>query len=235
MNLRKLSLTFLIITLGAASAYAKKQPKYEQAHQLTPEQAQLVERAVQREKVLIKNIQLRTPLVETYIQNTRPDTKLYLVPTEDQYMLSRVDFSKTFNDKAYQPRGVEKKGFFKNSLASITGLTKALHLDTRFTYNPTGFMQMMISSIRRASTSSTTCSAMCAANSWAPSAPGSTTFIPRSAEWAAFTAASGLKTRMATSSVSTAPTLAPAPKTIPATTSTSIAGVSTCSPASGCP
>jgi hypothetical protein len=143
MNLRKLSLTFLIITLGAASAYAKKQPKYEQAHQLTPEQAQLVERAVQREKVLIKNIQLRTPLVETYIQNTRPDTKLYLVPTEDQYMLSRVDFSKTFNDKAYQPRGVEKKGFFKNSLASITGLTKALHLDTRFTYNPTGFMQMM--------------------------------------------------------------------------------------------
>jgi hypothetical protein len=93
--------------------------------------------------VLIKNIQLRTPLVETYIQNTRPDTKLYMVPTEDEYMLSRVDFSKTFSDKAYQPRGVEKKGFFKNSFAAMTGLTKALHLDTRFTYNPTGFMQMM--------------------------------------------------------------------------------------------
>ena len=144
MTFRKLSLTFLILTLGAASAYAKKEPKYEQAHQLTPEQAQLVERAVAREKVLIKNIQLRTPLVETYIQTTRPDIKLYQVPTEDQYMLSRVDFAKTsFGDKAYEPRGAERKGFFKNSLASITGLSKALHLDTRFTYNPVGFMEMM--------------------------------------------------------------------------------------------
>jgi len=36
MTFRKISLTFLIITLGAACAYAKKEPKYEQAHQLTP-------------------------------------------------------------------------------------------------------------------------------------------------------------------------------------------------------
>jgi hypothetical protein len=144
MRFRKLLLTFLIMTLGAACAYAKKAPKYEQAHQLTPEQAALVDRAVAREKVLIKNIQLRTPLVETYIQTTRPDVKLYMVPTEDEYMLSRVDFAKTsFGDKSYTPRGAEKHGFFKNSLASITGLSKALHLDTRFTYNPVGFMEMM--------------------------------------------------------------------------------------------
>jgi hypothetical protein len=48
MTLRKIPLTFLIITLGVASAHAKKQPKYEQAHQLTAEQAALVERAVAR-------------------------------------------------------------------------------------------------------------------------------------------------------------------------------------------
>jgi len=143
MRLRKLLLTFLLMTLGAACAYAKKQPRYEQAHQLTPEQAALVDRAVAREKVLIQNIKLRTPLVETYIQNTRPDVKLYMVPTEDEYMLSRVDFAKTFGDKTYQPRGSEKHGFFKNSFAAISGLTKALHLDTRFTYNPVGFMEMM--------------------------------------------------------------------------------------------
>jgi hypothetical protein len=144
MNLRKLSLTFLMITLGATCASAKKQPRYEPAHQLTPEQAALVDKAVAREKVLINNIKLRAPLVETYIQNTRPDPKLYEVPVDDEYMLSRVDFSKTsFGDKSYQPRGEEKHGFFKGSLSAITGLTKALHLDTRFTYNPTGFMQMM--------------------------------------------------------------------------------------------
>src|SRR5271168_2602564 len=101
MNFRKSLLPFLLITLGAACAYAKKQPKYEQAHQLTPEQAALVDKAIAQEKVLIKNIQQRTPLVETYIQNTKPDLKLYQVPIEDQYTLSRVDFGKTFVDKTY--------------------------------------------------------------------------------------------------------------------------------------
>jgi hypothetical protein len=142
MTFRKIPLTFLVLTLGVTCAYAKKQPKYEQAHQLTPEQAALVERAIAREKVLIKNIQQRTPLVETYIQDTRPDVKLYEVPVDDQYMLSRVDFGKGFFDKSYQPRNEAKHGFFKGSLASITGLTKALGLE-KFTYSNTGFMQMM--------------------------------------------------------------------------------------------
>ena len=142
MTFRKISLTFLIITLGVSCAYAKKGPKYEQAHQLTPEQAALVERAIAQEKVLIKNIQQRTPLVETYIQNTRPDVHLYQVPVDDQYILSRVDFGRGFFDKTYQPRAGAKHGFFKGSFSAITGLSKALGLE-RFTYNPTGFMQMM--------------------------------------------------------------------------------------------
>src|SRR5579863_2039708 len=142
MTFRKLSLTFLIITVGTACAYAKKEPKYEQAHQLTPEQASLVERAVGREKVLIKNIQQRTPLVETYIQDTRPDVKLLEVPVDDQYILSRVDFGKGFTDKAYEPRAAGKRSFFKGSFAAMTGLSKALGLE-KFTYNPNGFMQMM--------------------------------------------------------------------------------------------
>jgi hypothetical protein len=143
MTFRKIPLTFLMMTLMVSSAYAKKQPKYEQAHQLTPEQAALVERAIAREKVLIKNIQQRTPLVETYIQNTKPDIKLYQVPVQDEYMLSRVDFGKGFFDKAYTPRTQNKKGFFKGSISSILNLSKALKLDTRFTYNPLGFTEMM--------------------------------------------------------------------------------------------
>ena len=154
MTLRTLPLITLCLLLAAGTAEAKKQPKYEQGHQLSAEQAALVERAVAREKVLIKNIQQRTPLVETYIQDTRPDVKLYQVPVSDSYTLSRVDFGKAFFDKTYEPRSAEaraqgqgeKKGghfsFFKGSLASITGLTKILGLE-RFTYSPTGFMQMM--------------------------------------------------------------------------------------------
>lgn len=139
----KLPLTFLLFfTMAAGSAYAKRVPKYEPTRALTPEQAALVQRAIAREKVLIKEIQQRTPLVETYIQDTRPDVRLYEVPVDDHYMLSRVDFSKTFVDKSYEPRAEAKHGWFKGSLASITGLTKALGLE-KFTYSPTGFMQMM--------------------------------------------------------------------------------------------
>jgi hypothetical protein len=144
MIFRKIPLSLLILTLGASCAYAKKVPQYEQAHQLTPDQAALVQKAIGQEKVVIKEIQQRTPLVETYIQDTRPDVKLYEVPIGDQYTLSRVDFGKGFFDKTYVPRDTNAKhGFFKGSMAAITGLTKALGLDSHFTYNPTGFMQMM--------------------------------------------------------------------------------------------
>jgi hypothetical protein len=143
MTFRKIALTFLMITVGTASAYAKKEPKYEAVRPLTPEQSALVDKAISQEKVLIQAIRKRTPLVETYIQNTKPDLKLYMVPVEDQYMLSRVDFAKGFVDKSFTDRAVKSnKGFFKGSLDAMLGLSKALGLE-KFTYNPNGFMQMM--------------------------------------------------------------------------------------------
>ncbi|MGH9599611.1 MAG: M48 family metalloprotease, partial [Terracidiphilus sp.] len=142
MNFRKIPLTFLIVLLGASCAYAKRMPKYEQMRQLTPEQSAMVNRAIAQEKVVIKNIRLRTPLVETYIQDTRPDVKLYEVPVDDYYVLSRVDFGKGFFDQTYDPRQDAKRGFFHGSLAAMTGLSKMLGLE-KFTYNPNGFMEMM--------------------------------------------------------------------------------------------
>lgn len=142
MTFRKIPITLLMMTLGVSCAFAKKLPKYEQMRQLTPEQAALVNRAIAQEKVIIKNIQQRTPLVETYIQDTRPDVKLYEVPVDDYYVLSRVDFGKGFFDKTYDPRQDAKRGFFKGSLDAMSGLSKLLGLE-KFTYNPNGFMQMM--------------------------------------------------------------------------------------------
>jgi hypothetical protein len=145
MMFRKIALASLMMT-AALSAYAKKEPKYEAVRPLTPEQSALVDKAIGQEKVLIQAIRKRTPLVETYIQNTKPDVKLYMVPVEDQYMLSRVDFAKGFVDKGFSDRTVKQekgaKGFFKGSLDAMLGLSKALGLE-KFTYNPNGFMQMM--------------------------------------------------------------------------------------------
>jgi hypothetical protein len=142
MKFWKTSLTFLMITLSMNVAFAKKEPKYEKAHQLTPEQAALVEKAIAREKVIIKSIQQRTPLVETYIQEMRPDDKLFQVPTSDTYMLNRVDFRKTFTDKPYSARSEKSHGFFKGSIAAFSNIGKALHLDKE-TFNDNGFTQMM--------------------------------------------------------------------------------------------
>lgn len=144
MLLRKMPTAFLILFItSAAFANARGVPRFEKTRPLTAEQAALVQKAIAREKVLIQEIRQRTPLVETYIQDTRPDVKLYDVPVDDQYMLSRVDFGKTFFDKSYTPRaGQTKQSWFMGSLAAITGLSKALGLE-RFTYQPNGFMEMM--------------------------------------------------------------------------------------------
>ena len=51
MRLGKICPAILLLILAAMPALAKKEPKFEQAHQLTPEQAALVQRAIAREKI----------------------------------------------------------------------------------------------------------------------------------------------------------------------------------------
>lgn len=133
----------LWLASAAICARAEAHAATDQTLSLSPEQAALVDRAMDREKALIKNIQLRTPLVETYIQTTHPESNPDLVPSDDVYMLSRVDFSKTFTSRVYEPRGTARHGRLKGSAEAISGLSKALRLDSRFLYNPTGFMEMM--------------------------------------------------------------------------------------------
>jgi hypothetical protein len=142
MMIRKIAFALLMIVLCSDLALAKKDSKYPKAHQLTPEQSALIQKAIAREKILIKNIQQRTPLVETYIQELRPDDKLHQVPAHDTYMLSRVDFRKTFKDKPYADPQAASRGFFKDSLAALANISKALHLDKE-TFLRDGFTQMM--------------------------------------------------------------------------------------------
>ncbi len=109
-----------------------------------------MQKAIAQEKVLIKSIQERTPLVETYIQDTRPDPKLYEVPVDDQYTLSRVDFGKGFFDKTYEPRGSSKNGLLQGLAGSHhradegAGVGQAIHLQSDRLHaddvlDPTGF------------------------------------------------------------------------------------------------
>jgi hypothetical protein len=139
-TLRNVWVAALLLSLGALSAEAKK-PKTAPLVPLTPEQTALIDRASAREKVIVKELQKRVPLVQTYIQNIKADPVLLSVPSSDTYMLSRVDFGKTFQTEGYEEKTV-KKGFFKGSLGALSNITKALHLSGD-EYSSVGFMDMM--------------------------------------------------------------------------------------------
>lgn len=137
MSFRKLWMTGLTVSLGVLAVQAKT-AKFAPPVPLTPAQTALIQKAIAQEKETVKAIQQHTPVVQTYIQNMRPDPKLYSVPDSDQYMLGRVDFGKTFSSKGYDAK-TSSHGFFKGSLKFMGGLTKAFDIS----YSPTGFMDMM--------------------------------------------------------------------------------------------
>ena len=136
-------------TAGAAIIFGKKKEKpddYMTGRKLTPAQNALIDKAIVREKEVIKVVKERAPLVETYIQNMRPDPVLLQVPESDQHFLARVDFGKVINDDLYKPNKGDfggkksKLSFFKNSLGALGGISGSLHL----TFHESGFVQMIL-------------------------------------------------------------------------------------------
>lgn len=145
MLFRKAPLFLLAVLLLPAISHAKGREHRLHPIPLTPEQQQVLSQAMYNEGVLVRTVQDHTPLVETYIQETRPDEKLYAVPVSDSYMLNRVDFDRDFFDVNYAPRGEHQQSRLHAASASaLAGITHALHLDTSFALRPLAFTEMML-------------------------------------------------------------------------------------------
>src|SRR6201996_2830405 len=134
---------------GASLLHGKKKQDTDLSTSRKPTAAQnaLIDKAIAREKVVVKTIKERAPLVETYIQNMKPDPLLGQVPDSDQHFLSRVDFKSVINDQTYainkdtsQGSGSSKMGFFKHSLSAVGSLGGSLHLS----FHEAGFVQMLL-------------------------------------------------------------------------------------------
>ena len=54
----------------------------------------VVDRIVAQEKAEMQMLHQYSPLVETYIQNMRPDNELGQAPVSDQHFLGRVEFGR---------------------------------------------------------------------------------------------------------------------------------------------
>ena len=117
------------------------------ARKLTAAQNALIDKAIAREKVVVKTVKERSPIVETYIQTMKPDPVMGQIPESDEHHLARVDFNKIIGDEAYavnkstsEGTGASKLGFFKSSLSYITSLGGSLHLN----FHESGFVQMVL-------------------------------------------------------------------------------------------
>ena len=112
---------------------------------LTPAQSALIDKAVLREKEVIKVVKERAPVVETYIQNMKPDPVMRQVPDSDEHFLGRVEFGKVIGDEVYKenPKGAENKGhfgFLKGSGSFLGSLGGSLHLQ----FHEAGFVSMLL-------------------------------------------------------------------------------------------
>lgn len=134
---------------GAALLHGKKKKDDDLSTSRKPSPAQnaLIDKAIAREKVVVKTVKDRAPLVETYIQNMKPDPLLGQVPESDQHFLGRVEFNKIIGDETYavnkdtsQGGNSGKGGFFKHSVSFLGGLGGSLHLN----FHEAGFVQMLL-------------------------------------------------------------------------------------------
>ena len=132
---------------AAAVIFGKKKVQQDTmpGRKLTPAQSALVDKAIGREKEVIKAVKERTPLVETYIQTMKPDPVLFQVPDSDQHFLARVNFGKVINDDPYKENKgnfAAKKGKmgFLGSLKALGGISGSL----RLTFHDSGFVQMIL-------------------------------------------------------------------------------------------
>lgn len=140
MSFRKNLTLGLALVMSVTAAHAKKTHRqYATTVPLTPQQVALVQKAIEREHATIKMIQKSTPVVQTYIQNMRPDPKLYAVPVSDEYSIARVGFGRAFAANNYDERAGAHHGFFRGSAKYLSDLTRSFHLS----YSQTGFMDMM--------------------------------------------------------------------------------------------
>jgi len=144
-----LTLALLVTAFSAQAMFAgpllgrKKATQDLPATKLTASQSQLIDKAVAREKVVIKTIKERAPLVETYIQNMKADNVVGQAPESDQHFLGRVEFDRIIGGNEYETNRSNsggKFGFFKHSTSFVTGLGSSLHLN----FSEVGFVQMLL-------------------------------------------------------------------------------------------
>jgi len=97
---------------------------------------QAIDRIIAREHDEVATIQRYSPIVETYVQDMKPDPEMGIVPTKDQYFLGQALLSKGINDDSMLDKKNKKKGFAND-------INPFGHLEESSSRGGEGFLQMV--------------------------------------------------------------------------------------------
>jgi hypothetical protein len=134
---------FLSITLLASSSFAafggqapaSTQPAtFQQIGPAPRTMDEVIDRVIANESKLDNQVKTYSPLVETYIQNLKPDKDLGYAPAGDKYFLGRADFSKGVQLVSLNDTGNKGKRIF-------TSVGNFFSFAMQFL--PDGFLQMI--------------------------------------------------------------------------------------------
>jgi hypothetical protein len=118
---------------GQASAQAQTQPQAGSSSLPVTTVDQAIDRVIAREHDEMATIQRFTPLIETYIQDMKPDREMGAVPVKDHYFLGQAELAKGVETDMLASA---RKGRF-NPLSHLSGAF------TSSSYIPEGFLQMI--------------------------------------------------------------------------------------------
>ena len=94
----------------------------------------IIDRIVGREHFMVETLSHLTPLLETYLQQMKPDPELGYVPASDQYFLGKLDMSHHEADEKYY---VDPPSFWQK-------LVKSMNPTMPIQYVPRGFISTML-------------------------------------------------------------------------------------------
>lgn len=137
MRVVKFAVVVVVLVGGLFSAVAGAQQSAP-APQVAPGQQlaldQVIDRIIAREAQVVTSLKDFNPLVETYIQNMKPDQTLGVVPASDKYFLGRAELGTNVGHRSLN----DKSGTSKKMLGAF-GNFFSLNLQ----YLPRGFVQMV--------------------------------------------------------------------------------------------
>ncbi len=118
------------------AAFVASFPGWASAQQATSSVDQVVDRITAREQKEVQIIRQYSPLIETYIQDMRPDKELGNTPAKDHYFLGLADFKKGLVDHSLLEKKTVKGKMASGPLTHISDFISSQ-------YVPEGFLEMV--------------------------------------------------------------------------------------------